>query len=127
MKVKTTNLKGQALDWAVATSLGFICFIDHPRFLRNKSSIMNVYIQDVPYSIDWAFGGPVIEKEGIDLRKRVPDPDIARPNPRFAWKAEMVATKHYHCGTGPTPLVAAMRCLVASKLGNEVEIPEGLV
>jgi hypothetical protein len=27
---------------------------------------------------------------------------------------------------GHTPLIAAMRCYVASKLGDEVEIPEGL-
>jgi hypothetical protein len=28
---------------------------------------------------------------------------------------------------GPTPLVAAMRCYVASKLGDTVEIPDDLV
>jgi hypothetical protein len=27
---------------------------------------------------------------------------------------------------GPTPLIAAMRCYVASKLGDEVEIPSEL-
>lgn len=27
---------------------------------------------------------------------------------------------------GPTPLIAAMRCYVASKLGDNVEIPEKL-
>jgi len=26
--------------------------------------------------------------------------------------------------TGPTPLIAAMRCYVASRLGDTVEIPE---
>jgi hypothetical protein len=29
-------------------------------------------------------------------------------------------------GYGPTPLIAAMRCYVASKLGDEVELPEEL-
>jgi hypothetical protein len=28
--------------------------------------------------------------------------------------------------SGPTPLIAAMRCYVASKLGDEIEIPENL-
>ena len=28
---------------------------------------------------------------------------------------------------GPTPLIAAMRCYVASKLGDEVEVPEELL
>jgi hypothetical protein len=27
---------------------------------------------------------------------------------------------------GPTPLIAAMRCYVASKLGDEVEVPKEL-
>jgi len=26
--------------------------------------------------------------------------------------------------SGPTPLIAAMRCFVASKVGDEVEIPD---
>jgi hypothetical protein len=26
--------------------------------------------------------------------------------------------------TGPTPLIAAMRCYCCSKLGDEVEVPE---
>jgi len=28
--------------------------------------------------------------------------------------------------TGPTPLIAATRCYVASKLGDDIEIPEEL-
>jgi hypothetical protein len=27
---------------------------------------------------------------------------------------------------GPTPLIAAMRCYVASRLGDEVDVPEEL-
>ena len=30
-------------------------------------------------------------------------------------------------GYGPTPLIAAMRCYVASKLGDEVEVPVELL
>jgi hypothetical protein len=33
--------------------------------------------------------------------------------------------RHYF--VGPTPLIAAMRCYVASKLGDEVEVPEELL
>jgi hypothetical protein len=29
--------------------------------------------------------------------------------------------------SGPTPLTAAMRCYVASKLGDEVEVPDELL
>lgn len=118
--MKTTELIGPTLDWAVAR-------VENPT-AYDEDLVFHV-TNDMPlnYSTDWAQGGPIIEREGIDLRKRVPDPDIARPHPRFAWKAELVATNPYFCGTGPTPLVAAMRCFVASKLGDEVEIPEELL
>jgi hypothetical protein len=29
-----------------------------------------------------------------------------------------------HDHYGPTPLIAAMRCYVASKMGDEIELPE---
>lgn len=64
-------------------------------------------------STDWSQGGPIIEREGIFL-----DPAHAYPN----WSAIFAGNEHY----GPTPLIAAMRCYVASKLGNEVEVPEEL-
>lgn len=72
-------------------------------------------------STDWAQGGPIIDREmrehGFDVW-------------RTADMAQCAAT--YERGLpdsyiyGSTPLIAAMRCYVASKLGDEVEIPEEL-
>ena len=70
-------------------------------------------IEDYHPSTNWSQGGPIIEREGITLRCGL-----------HGWDAELEefdAISH-----GPTPLIAAMRCLVASKLGDEVEIPEEL-
>ncbi|NDB69110.1 MAG: DUF2591 domain-containing protein, partial [Methylocystaceae bacterium] len=36
------------------------------------------------------------------------------------WKA----TRNSSTAYGATPLIAAMRCYVASKLGNEIQIPQ---
>jgi hypothetical protein len=36
---------------------------------------------------------------------------------------QAIVTKYF----GPTPLIAVMRCYVALKLGDEVEIPEELI
>ena len=67
-------------------------------------------------STDWAQGGPIIEREGIDLQYQGGDND--------KWAADMFGAE---CSVyGDTPLIAAMRCYVASKLGDEVEIPEEL-
>ena len=73
-----------------------------------------VELSSLDYSTDWAKGGPIIEREGIDL-KRITD---------ALWDAHMNNVNFYE--DGPTPLVAAMRCYVASKMGDEVEIPEEL-
>ena len=67
-------------------------------------------------SINWAQGGPIIERELDMLVKQDSGQWLASvPNPEVAWHL------------GPAPLITAMRCYVASKLGDEVEVPEGLV
>jgi hypothetical protein len=60
-------------------------------------------------STDWEQGGPIIERERIRL------------DPRGVWVAGHDSSNDEYLG--PTPLVAAMRCYVASKLGNEVDLP----
>ncbi len=75
-------------------------------------------IKDYSPSTNWAQGGPIIEREGINLEH----------NPsRCIWIASTPAPEHRNGAvevTGPTPLIAAMRCYVASKLGDGVEIPD---
>ena len=69
--------------------------------------------QGLDYSSDWACGGPILEREGISIYRMTSDWSAAY-NPS-------VATQD-----GPTPLIAVMRCYVASKLGDAVEVPEEL-
>jgi hypothetical protein len=65
-------------------------------------------------STDWSQGGPIIEREVISV--------IEGSNGE--WQA---GKRPYKFCYGPTPLIAAMRCFVASKLGDEVDVPEGLL
>lgn len=79
------------------------------------------------YSSDWLWGGPIIEREKIELSWSgehwtatwwADNSDMAKaPAKRFA---------HNRHQQGPTPLIAAMRCYVSSKMGDEVDVPEGL-
>jgi len=98
--MKTSELTGAALDWAVAKCEEF----DNGDWLPD-------------YSTDWAAGGTIIEREGIGLVS--PHDDI---NEWEAYHPTQVHDEYY----GATPLIAAMRCYVASKLGDEVQIPEEL-
>lgn len=110
MKVKTTELIDSALDWAVAKCEGIDDF--------DCMGVAYVTDPDQPHfskvfrpSTDWSQGGPIIERECIDL---VPG------------KTQWFSHGRIPC-YGPTPLIAAMRCYVASKLGDEVEIPDDLI
>ena len=79
-----------------------------------------LYLQDFIPSTDWAHGGPIIEREGINL---------VHQGDAHDWDASLwdYAEQDWHLHTeGPTSLIAAMRCYVASKLGDEVEVPEEL-
>lgn len=66
-----------------------------------------------PASTDWSVGGPIIEREIYCLQH-------LQMGEGYEWVAVGVEVSAY----GPTALVAAMRCYVASKLGDEVNIPE---
>ena len=105
--MKTSELTGAALDWAVAKCEGA-----SPDTLESYIDGMRE-ANDGNYSTDWSQGGPIIERKKIAVDY---DHDV--------WNASIKGQRHYW--SGPTPLIAAMRCYVASKLGEEVEIPEEL-
>lgn len=118
--MKTAELTGAALDWAVAK-------IENPDW-SDEDCVINVTTFDeytgtiCNYSTDWAQGGPIIECEVISLIFLGDHWVASTPNPEAKLGDGRDPLEAY----GPTPLIAAMRCYVASKLGDEVEIPEEL-
>lgn len=114
--MKTNELTGAALDWAVAKCEGIeVVSLKEGRAIfsdRNDDGALNE--MPINYSTDWSQGGPIIEREMIEL---VPHTDAL-------WDA-MYRDQHIP-NDGPTPLIAAMRCYVAFKLGDTVELPEEL-
>src|SRR5687768_11566243 len=93
------ELTGAKLDYWVAKALGII----RPELLDNYSP-----------STNWADGGPIIEREKIKL-----EPIHALKGGAFRfWNAKALA--YVLDMEGETALIAAMRCYVASKLGEEV-------
>ena len=116
--MKTAELTGVALDWAVVKCECAIPaqFVSIPALLNGTVRVfrgdISSYSEPVSPSTDWAQGGPIIEREEICVLAPV----------RGLWRGRKEGRTQY----GPTPLIAAMRCYVASKLGDEVEIPEDL-
>ena len=101
--MKTSELTGQALDWAVAQSGsdGTLGFWSNP---------------DWSPSTKWEHGGPIIVRERICVMPA--DEDLGT-----YWGAGKRSTKLY---TGDTHLIAAMRYYVGCNLGDEVDVPDPL-
>jgi len=102
--MKVSELSGKALDWAIIKAI-------YPG--ADGSALM---MRSNRHTTDWAWAGPIIEREKID---------IAYENNQ--WFAYMSEDDVYEPTIGTTALNAAMRCFVASKLGDEVDIPKELL
>lgn len=104
---KVAELEGALLDAAVAKAT---CDV------WAHSGDYRADMTQAPYSTDWAHGGPIIERERIDLRWN-----------GEAWVADGWRSNPHEDGasdfSAKTPLIAAMRAYVASKFGVEVELP----
>ena len=135
MKQNTYTLTGHALNWAVAMAEGDKVF--RPRLGRPDDWDKEAYIKDgsddrwvvrvenptLAYFVDWTYapstswnqGGHIIEREQMCVQ------------PSMNEDAWFSASGDDNFAYGNTPLIAVMRCYVASKLGDEVDIPEELL
>lgn len=110
--LKTQDLTGAALDWAVyKAKKGY-----NPEIICGKvnDDCGWEYIAYSP-SINWGLAGPIIECERITMAPH-------EKHGAKAWRALHMRTML----TGPTPLIAAMRAYVHSKLGPTVDVPQEL-
>jgi len=134
MKIKTSELTNIPLRYAVAIAEGgkdfrykgcrtyWITINDEERVLSAGEA--HSFVPD----IRWTQGGPIIERERIkvapnlggtwlgQIRHETTHPLVDKPV-LAGW-----TNKH-----GPTPLIAAMRCYVASISGDEIEVPDELL
>ena len=114
-KVKVSEAEGEALNWMVAKANG-----DEREFeLAQKYPDDE---DDYSPSTDWERGGPIIERERLQLSPNAHGTDWGCNR----WAVDKSGADRPNQKRGPTPLIAAMRCYVASKLGDEVDVPEEL-
>jgi len=152
MKIKVSTATGPALDWLVAkceshteapvlgrgtvrVDRGIWVLTPRggraPHVLRNDFDAWVKKCEGYPFNhfteiwqptTDWAQGGPIIEREWLDV---TPWPNESEENKR--WDCVQHDCNPPYQQFGPTPLIAAMRAYVASKLGEEVDVPEELL
>ena len=128
--METAELERDALDWAVAKCEGYECQFDDgvsgPWLVPQDG-----YLHDeIPLSIyrpstKWNQGGAIIQRELISVINTHGSMWAATTYP--VHQVYQDHTEAHFQGIGPTPLIAAMRCYVATKLGDEVDLPAELI
>ncbi|MEF9506491.1 DUF2591 family protein [Burkholderia sp. 1B3(2022)] len=110
--ITTGDLIGPALDWAVAKAI-------------------KALFTTGPFSTDWGLGGPILEMHGVGFFRNGKG---VYANEAKRWEANRIVNldqapilRHGYRALGPTPLVAGLRCLVRSKLGETVAVPAELI
>lgn len=134
VEVKTAELVGPALDWAVAEGLGYecgqlsrknrtlgcrtsngvVCVIGS---LQGASMVEELKARFFRPSTDWSQGGPLIDKHKIWVSGPI--------NARTDWSAAV--DTGFDESRGGTALIALCRAFVAVKLGEVVNVPAELV
>jgi hypothetical protein len=112
-EVKTVDLAGPALDWAIAQIESVEVAIAAPQYGTGWRVYKPNFGGKYSPSTDWAFGGPLIQKYRIGL---------------------IYAFEEYEALIGMTdsqsdaaPLLAVSRCIVAHVLGDSVQVPAELL
>lgn len=133
VKKRVAELECAQLDWAVAVAACEPLSCDAWQVPTKPGTIPFVMVgtgngdKRVYYpSSSWADGGPIIERERICIEFLQPGRWVAYPRTEGGINARVTGkTWSVYCEDlqSATPLVAAMRAFVASKLGDEVEVP----
>ena len=133
MRVKTSELIGAALNFAVSVVEGYDPKDLRPGVggslsiaLRDERGKLTGMISTGHTYLSWLnpCGAMLAERHEIGYRRNVPCTKGRE------WEAlPSLTTKGagMYFTYGSTPLIAMMRCFVASKLGDEVDVPEELL
>lgn len=126
IEVKTADLAGEALGWAVGKAEGVDLQLAPPGyngvpwrvFARYQGQAIEHTKRFNPWE-DWAVGGPLIEKRMVSLHCPQSTDDV--------WAGWVITDKGEFCQAGDSALIAACRAIVAAKLGDTVQVPKELV
>lgn len=122
--MKVSELSGALLDEWVARAEGHTVELRFRAEVNAKIRVIcnGTHTRGVPrYSADWAQGGPIMERNLIGFTTGFSEGEWCAAidlNVHTHFDGGVLDGKHFM--TGPTPLIAAMRCFVASKFGEEV-------
>ena len=119
-KIKTGDLTGPALDWAVQE-------IEYQRMVAEGEHVKQWVLDDhragscsAHYSTDWLWGGPLLNQHKISRT-------IDHSGLWIAYAGYNLNDEQRHMQCDRSELVAGLRCLVALNLGEVVDVPEEML
>ena len=130
MKIKVSETTRLQLDWLVAKCEGKNGILHDDGIVRCivVAAASGVYKGTFKPTINPAQGQPILEREHIHTGPHTYGPTAVILN---SWHAVIGFDpdngEHLYEADGATMLIAGLRCYVASKLGDEVEVPEELL
>lgn len=131
VSVKVKNLIGAALDWAVAKAEGLPVIHDPMGFKTGSESGYWVWSNEPsglqtkvgrgysPSTI-WAQGGLIVDRERPHMAP-------VTYNGEPSWQSWVCGQSSASGSFGSTFLIAAMRCHVTSRFGDEIEVPAAVL
>ncbi|MGN8259454.1 phage protein NinX family protein [Pseudomonas sp. SMSB3] len=134
IKVKTGDLAGEALGWAVGKAEGLDLFLAPPEygnpwrvFARYQASETEHTKRYNPWK-DWALGGLLIDKHHVQTSFN--GSGFSRSPTGEYWCAYVCrpsGQQEFPSGGGPNALTAVCRAIAQAKLGDTVQVPKELV
>lgn len=131
IEVKTADLVGEALGWAVGKAEGLNLELVPPQygnpwrvFARYQGQAIEHTKRYNPWE-DWALGGPLIER--IDPEERRVPKVLGGGRVAEVWVDLGDGDARAGFGSGENRLIAATRAYVAAKLGDTVQVPKELM
>lgn len=130
VEIKTTELTGLALDWAVAEATDTRCAIQFCGKTIHKTPVYDVvlasaledrgqYVEFHP-SKNWFKGGELIERFRVSVKPQTPH----HATDPVTWLARTAPNENY--SGGETPLTAVCRAIVQRFIGDRVKVPSEL-
>jgi len=129
IEVKTSDLAGEALGWAVGKAEGLDLFLAPPQygnpwrvFARYQASATEHTKRFNPWE-DWALGGPLADRhcKAFGFNKHIREDGEWRA---FAYKSDHLLMR---LGGGGSLLVAICRAIVLLHRGDTVHVPKELM
>lgn len=123
MIVKTKLLTYRQIDYVIACLIKLE--MEPSEFMGHLAGMRFWCLEKTKYSSDITLAWPIIAENKISLS------DWASPSWRTGfsipqWHPDEKLNPSHHSFDDRDPIVAAMKTFISSKLGKEIELPEGL-